>query len=76
MTRPASPYWREFVDSFDDSQMVHMPAADLRRLVDQLDALEAERQRLKTDNNRLDSLRRAAELDRDRMERQLYRTDT
>jgi uncharacterized protein with von Willebrand factor type A (vWA) domain len=76
MTRPASPYWREFVDAFDDSQMVHLPAADLRRLVDQLDALKAERQRLKTETTRLDGLRRAAEIDRDRMERQLYRTDT
>lgn len=76
MTRPASPYWREYVDQFGDDQVLHIPAADVRRLVDQNDSLAAEVDRLRQENARLDGLRRSAELDRDRMERQLYRTDT
>jgi hypothetical protein len=71
-----SPYWRAYVDALPEHGTVTVTNGDLRRLVELLDATGAECGRLKHDNTRLDGLRRAAEIDRDRMERQLYRTDT
>lgn len=71
-----SPYWTAYADALPDQGTVTIPNGDVKRLVEQLDALGAERDRLKAEVVRLEGLRRAAEIDRDRMERQLYRTDT
>lgn len=71
-----SPYWTAYADALPEHGTVTVANGDLRRLVELLDATGAECDRLKHDNTRLDGLRRAAEIDRDRMERQLYRTDT
>ena len=71
-----SPYWTAYADALPDQGTVTLPNGDVKRLVEQLNALGAECDRLKAEVVRLDGLRRAAEVDRDRMERQLYRTDT
>jgi hypothetical protein len=71
-----SPYWTAYADALPDQGTVTLANGDVKRLVELLDATGAECDRLKQDNTRLDGLRRAAEVDRDRMERQLYRTDT
>jgi alpha-galactosidase len=71
-----SPYWRAYVDALPEHGTVRVTNGDLRRLVELLDAIGAECDRLKAEVVRHDGLRRAAETDRDRMERQLYRTDT
>jgi hypothetical protein len=71
-----SPYWRAYVDALPEHGTVTVTNGDLRRLVELLDATGAENDRLKHDNTRLDAQRRTAEIDRDRIERQLYRTDT
>ena len=71
-----SPYWRAYVDALPEHGTVTVTNGDLRRLVELLDAVGSDRERLKAEVVRLEGLRRAAEIDRDRMERQLYRTDT
>jgi hypothetical protein len=71
-----SPYWTAYADALPDQGTVTLPNGDVKRLVEQLDALGAENDRLKQEAVRLEGLRRAAEIDRERMERQLYRTDT
>ena len=71
-----SPYWTAYADALPDQGTVTLSNGDVKRLVEQLDALSAECDRLKAEVVRHDALRRAAEVDRDRMERKLYRTDT
>lgn len=71
-----SPYWLAFASALPDQGTTTVVNGDLKRLVELLDAVGAERDRLKAEVVRLEGLRRAAEVDRDRMERQLYRTDT
>lgn len=71
-----SPYWTAYADALPDQGTVTLPNGDVKRLVEQLNAVGSERERLKAEVVRLEGLRRAAEIDRDRMERQLYRTDT
>lgn len=71
-----SPYWTAYADALPDQGTVTVANGDLKRLVELLDAVGADRDRLKAEVVRLEGLRRAAEIDRDRMERQLYRTDT
>jgi hypothetical protein len=71
-----SPYWTAYADALPDQGTVTVANGDLKRLVKLLDAVGADRDRLKAEVVRLEGLRRAAEIDRDRMERQLYRTDT
>lgn len=71
-----SPYWTAYADALPDQGTVTVANGDLKRLVELLNAVGSERERLKAEVVRLEGLRRAAEIDRDRMERQLYRTDT
>ncbi len=71
-----SPYWTAYADALPDQGTVTVANGDVKRLVELLEAVGAERDRLKAEVVRLEGLRRAAEIDRDRMERQLYRTDT
>lgn len=75
MTTP-SPYWTAYAAALPEQGSTTLPNGDVRRLVELLDAVGADRDRLRAEAVRLDGLRRAAEIDRDRMERQLYRTDT
>ena len=71
-----SPYWTAYADALPDQGTVTVANGDVKRLVELLEAVGAERDRLKAEVVRLEGLRRAAEIDRDRIERQLYRTDT
>ena len=71
-----SPYWTAYADALPDQGAVTVANGDLKRLVELLNAVGSERERLKAEVVRLEGLRRAAEIDRDRMKRQLYRTDT
>ena len=71
-----SPYWTAYADALPDQGTVTLPNGDVKRLVEQLNALGADNARLKAEVVRLEGLRRAAQIERDRMERQLYRTDT
>lgn len=71
-----SPYWTAYADALPDQGTVTVANGDLKRLVELLDAVGADRDRLKAEVVRLEGLRRAAQIERDRMERQLYRTDT
>lgn len=71
-----SPYWTAYADALPDQGTVTVANGDVKRLVELLEAVGAERDRLKAEVVRLEGLRRAAEIDRERMERQLYRTDT
>lgn len=71
-----SPYWAELVKHLPEQGSGSFVFGDIKRLVELLNAVGAERDRLKAECVRLEGLRRTAEIDRDRMERQLYRTDT
>jgi hypothetical protein len=71
-----SPYWLAYAEALPDQGTTTLPNGDVKRLVELLDAVGAERDRLKAECVRLEGARRAAEIDRDRMERQLYRTDS
>jgi len=64
-----SPYWTAYADALPDQGTVTLPNGDVKRLVEQLDALGAE-------NDRLRQALSAAETETRRLERQLYRTDT
>ena len=64
-----SPYWTAYADALPDQGTVTLPNGDVKRLVEQLDAMGAE-------NDRLRQALAAAQTEVRRMERQLYRTDT
>jgi hypothetical protein len=64
-----SPYWTAYADALPEQGTVTLPIGDVKRLVEQLDALGAE-------NDRLRQALSAAETETRRLERQLYRTDT
>lgn len=63
-----SPYWRAYVDALPESGTVTVTNGDLRRLVEQLDALGAENQRLR---QQLTDTRTEVR----RLEQQLWRAD-
>ena len=64
-----SPYWSAYVDALPASGTVTVVNGDLRRLVEQLNAMGAE-------NDRLRQALSASQTECRRLERQLYRTDT
>lgn len=64
-----SPYWTAYADALPEQGTVTLPNGDVKRLVEQLDAMGAENQRLRQALS-------AAETETRRLERQLYRTDT
>ena len=71
-----SPYWRAYVDALPENGTVTVTNGDLRRLVEQLEAIERERERARADAEHEHYLRRCAEVERDRLQRQLDRFST
>ena len=71
-----SPYWRAYVDALPDNGTVTVTNGDLRRLVEQLEAIERERERARADAEQEAYLRRCAEIERDRVQRQLEARNT
>lgn len=71
-----SPYWRAYVDALPDNGTVTVTNGDLRRLVEQLEAVERERERAKADAEHEAYLRRCAEVERERVQRELDRLST
>ena len=65
----SSPYWTAYADALPEQGTVTLPNGDVKRLVEQLDALGAENQRLRQALS-------AAQTESRRLERELYRTDT
>ena len=64
-----SPYWTAYADALPDQGTVTLPNGDVRRLVEQLDALGAE-------NDRLRLALSAAQTEARRLEQQLARQAT
>jgi len=75
MTDP-TPYWTEYVKHLPDAGTVSIVPGDLRRLVEQLHALQAEVERAKADAEHEHYLRRCAEIERERVQRELGRRNT
>lgn len=71
-----SPYWRAYVDALPEHGTATVTNGDLRRLVELLDAVERERERAKADAEHEAYLRRCAEVERDRVQRELDRRNT
>jgi hypothetical protein len=63
-----SPYWTAYADALPEQGTVTVPNGDIKRLVEQLNALGIENERLR---QRLS----AAETEARRLEQQLWRTD-
>ena len=57
-----SPYWRAYVDALPENGTVTVTNGDLRRLVELLEAVEAQRDRAKADAEHEAYLRRCAEV--------------
>jgi uncharacterized protein (DUF3084 family) len=75
MTDP-SPYWTEYVKHLPETGTVTIVPGDLRRLVAQLHALQAEVERARADAEHEHYLRRCAETERNRVQRELDRRTT
>jgi hypothetical protein len=71
-----SPYWRAYVDALPENGTVTVTNGDLRRLVELLEAVEAQRERAKADAEHEHYLRRCAEVERERVQRELDRLST
>jgi len=71
-----SPYWRAYVDALPENGTVTVVNGDLRRLVELLEAVERERERAKADAEHEHYLRRCAETERNRVQRELDRRNT
>ena len=69
MSGPPSPYWLAYAEALPDQGTVTLPNGDVRRLVEQLDALGAE-------NDRLRQALSAAQTEARRLEQQLARQAT
>ena len=64
----SSPYWTAYADALPEQGTVTVPNGDIKRLVEQLNALG-------TENERLRQRLSAAETEARRLEQQLWRTD-
>ena len=71
-----SPYWRAYVDALPENGTVTVTNGDLRRLVELLEAVEAQREHAKADAEHEHYLRRCAEVERERVQRELDRFST
>jgi hypothetical protein len=63
-----SPYWTAYADALPEQGTVTVPNGDIKRLVEQLNALGAENERLRQQVS-------AAQTEARRLERQLWRSD-
>ena len=71
-----SPYWRAYVDALPEHGTVTVTNGDLRRLVELLEAVERERERARADAEHEAYLRRCAEVESKRVQRELDRRNT
>ena len=71
-----SPYWTAYADALPDQGTVTLPNGDVKRLVAQLQALQCEVERAKADAEHEHYLRRCAETERNRVQRELDRRTT
>jgi hypothetical protein len=71
-----SPYWTAYADVLPDQGTVTLPNGDVKRLVAQLQALQGEVERAKADAEHEHYLRRCAEVERERVQRELDRRTT
>jgi hypothetical protein len=71
-----SPYWTAYADALPDQGTVTLLNGDVKRLVAQLQALQGEVERAKADAEHEHYLRRCAETERNRVQRELDRRTT